>query len=196
MTQPKVVPCKTQGNGGMNYQRVALCLVTSLMPTNVGWSSNRNENRLPGRCSGTRLEEFVGEKVDKWVNEVTKLADFVILQPQACYAAFTFGLQHCWTYFLRALPDIAELLEPLKGTINEVLIPAVTNHTVTKAEHDLLCLPVCIVGLGFTDPVVISSSEYKASIKVTNPLVRQIVELEHQPPDASEIQTLQLSTRK
>ena len=51
-------------------------------------------------------------------------------------------------------------------------------------------------GLGFTDPVVTSSSEYEASIKVTNPLVRRIVEQEHQPPDASEIQTLQLSTRR
>ena len=51
-------------------------------------------------------------------------------------------------------------------------------------------------GLGFTDPVVTSSSEYEASIKVTNPLVRRIVEQEHQPPDASEIQTLQLSKRK
>ena len=29
-------PCQTQGNGGMNYQRVALRWVTSLMPRNVG----------------------------------------------------------------------------------------------------------------------------------------------------------------
>ena len=49
---------------------------------------------------------------------------------------------------------------------------------------------------GFTDPVVTSSSEYESSIKVTNPLVRRIVEQEYHPPDASEIQTLQLSTRK
>ena len=33
-------------------------------------------------------------KVDKWVNEVTKLEDFAISQPQASYAAFTFGLRH------------------------------------------------------------------------------------------------------
>ena len=142
------------------------------------------------------LEEFVGEKVDKWVNEVTKLADFAISQPQACYAAFTFGLRHRWTYFLRTLPDIAESLEPLERAINEVLIPAVTDHTVTKVERDLLAYPMRMGGLGFTEPVVTSSSEYEASIKVTNPLVRRIVEQEHQPPDASEIQPLQLSTRK
>ncbi|CAH3023576.1 unnamed protein product, partial [Porites evermanni] len=85
---------------------------------------------------------------------------------------------------------------PLKRAINEVLIPAVTDHTVTKVERDLLAYPMRMGGLGFTEPVVTSSSEYEASIKVTNPLVRRIVEQEHQPPDASEIQTLQLSTRK
>ena len=51
-------------------------------------------------------------------------------------------------------------------------------------------------GLGFTDPVVTSSSEYEASIKVTNQLVRRIVEQQHQPQDASQIQTLQISRRK
>ena len=42
------------------------------------------------------------------------------------------AMQHHWTYFLRTLLDIAELLEPLERAINEVLIPAVTDHTVTK----------------------------------------------------------------
>ena len=48
--------------------------------------------------------------------------------------------------------------------------------TVTKVECDLLVLPVGMGGLGCADPVVTSSSEYEASIKVTNPLVRRIVE--------------------
>ena len=94
-----------------------------------------------GAAVGSRsfLEEYVDEKVDKWVNEVTKLADFAISQHQASYAAFTFGLRHRWTYFLRTLLDIVQLLEPLERAINEVLIPAVTDH---KVEHDLLRLPV------------------------------------------------------
>ena len=47
------------------------------------------------------LEECVGEKVDEWVSEVTKLAEFAISQPQASYAAITFGLRYRWTYFQR-----------------------------------------------------------------------------------------------
>ena len=123
-----------------------------------------------------------GEKVDKWVNEVTKLTDFAISQPQASYAAFTFALRHRWTYLLRTLPDIAQLLEPLEPAINDVLMPAVTDHTVTKVERDFLGLPLRMDGLEFTDPLVTSSSEYEASIEVTNPLLRRIVEQEHQPP--------------
>ena len=98
--------------------------------------------------------------------------------------------------FPKNISDIAELLKPLEHAINGVLKPAVTDQRVTNLKRDLLGLLVHMGGLGFTDPVVTSSSEYEASIKVTNPLVRRIVEQEHQPPDASEIQTLQLSTRK
>ena len=47
-----------------------------------------------GAALGSRsfLAEYVGEKVDELVNEVTKLADFAISLPQASYASFTFGL--------------------------------------------------------------------------------------------------------
>ena len=51
-------------------------------------------------------------------------------------------------------------------------LPAVNDHAVIKVEHDLLRLPVHMGGLGFTDPVATSSSEYGASIKVTQPLVK------------------------
>ena len=98
--------------------------------------------------------------------------------------------------FPKNIPDIAEVLKPLEHAINVVLKPAVTDHRVTNLESNLLGLLVHLGGHGFTDPVVTSSSEYEASIKVTNPLVGRIVEQEHQPPHASEIGTLQLSTRK
>ena len=54
---------------------------------------------------------------------------------------------------------VAELLEQLERAINEVLIQAVTDHTVSKVERDLLVSPVGMGGLGFTDPVVTPSSE-------------------------------------
>ena len=46
-------------------------------------------------------------------------------------------------YFLRTLPNIAELLESLERAINGVLIPAVTDHTVTKVERATSLVSLC-----------------------------------------------------
>ena len=83
-----------------------------------------------GAVIGSRkyLQEYVSEKVTNWVSEVTKLAEFALSQPQACYGAYIFGLKHRWTYFLRTLPDIQDLLEPLENAISMVLIPSITEH--------------------------------------------------------------------
>ena len=74
------------------------------------------------------LESYVSEKVDNWVGEVAQLAEFAKAQPQASYAAYTFGLKHRWTYFIRTLPDIQDLLEPLEEAIAQVLIPATVER--------------------------------------------------------------------
>ena len=124
-----------------------------------------------GAALGSRsyLEEYVGEKVEDWVNQVPKLAEFAISQPQASYAAFMFGLRHRWTYFLRTLPDIADLLKPLERAITEALIPAITDWVITEAKRELLALPVRMGGLGLIDPARASPKEIEASVTVTGP---------------------------
>ena len=49
-----------------------------------------------------------------------------------------------------------------------------TGHTCTPAERELLALPVRLGGLGLTNPCRNATKEYKASIRVTQPLVKQI----------------------
>ena len=86
--------------------------------------------RCADRLTRTHLEEYVSEKVTNWVSEVAKLAEFALSQPQACYAAYTFGLKHRWEYFLRTLPCIQDLLESL-------LISAIMEHKLNFMEHKL-----------------------------------------------------------
>ena len=43
--------------------------------------------------SRTYLEEYVNGKVEGWVDQVVKLAEFVATYPQASYAAFTLGVE-------------------------------------------------------------------------------------------------------
>ena len=64
-----------------------------------------------GSALGSReyLEEYVGSKVEDWISQVVKLAEFAMSQLQACYAVIIFGLRHRWTYFLKTLLDIEDL---------------------------------------------------------------------------------------
>ena len=97
-----------------------------------------------GAAMGSRsyLEHYMGGKVEDWVGEVTRLEEFARSQPQASYAAFTFGLRHRWTYFMRTLLDIETLLQPLERAILDALIPSLIGRNCSEAERDLVALPV------------------------------------------------------
>ena len=142
----------------------------------------------------TLLEEYVKGKVDDWVGQLLKLAEFAAVNPQASYAAFAIGLKHRWTYYLRTLPAIEELLEPPEHSIDDALIP-MTGYTCTPAERELLALPVRLGKLGIANPCRNATKEYKASIRVSEPLVKQIQAQAHELPDDDEIRILQQCNR-
>ena len=123
--------------------------------------------------------------MSNWVHEVATLSEFALSQPQACYAAYTFGLKHRWTYFSRTLPDIQDLLEPLENAISRVLIPAITERKCNQLDRTTLALPARLGGLGFGNPCLEASREYASSVKVTTPLVEQIVSQLHELPENS-----------
>ena len=141
------------------------------------------------------VEEYVNDKVANWISEITKLAEFAVTQPQASYAAYTFGLKHRWTYFLRTLPDIQDLLEPLESAISRVLIPAITDRQCGQLDRDILALPVRLGGLGIANPSSDANFDYTSSVKVTAPLVEQIVSQVHQLPEDSLIRSAHQEVR-
>ena len=151
-----------------------------------------------GAALGSRsyLEQYVGSKEEDWVGEVTRLAEFARSQPQASYAAFTFGLRHRWTYFMRSLPDIENLLQPLERAFSEVLIPSLIGRNCSEAERNLVALPVRMVGLGLINPSDNADVEYSASIRVSAPLVSKIEAESHETPEEAEVQRLVYATRK
>ena len=122
---------------------------------------------------------------------MTKLAEFVLSQPKACYAGFTYGLKHRWTYFLRTPPDLEDLLVPLERAIADVLIPSITGHYCTQDERELLALPLRMRDMGLTNPSQEAASEYVASANISGQLSRQIKSQVHEPPDESKIHAVQ-----
>ena len=131
-----------------------------------------------GAALGPRsfVTTYMQAKVNKRIASINELAQIAKTQPHAAYSAFTHGLASKWTYFLRTIPDIAHLLQPLEDTIRHKLIPALTGRNgVSDAERDLFSLPVRLGGLGLTNPVEACSHEFTSSVKVTAPLAALIL---------------------
>ena len=119
--------------------------------------------------------EFVSKQVEKWVNQITSLSKIANHQPEAAHTAFTTCLRHKYTYFMRTIPEIAELLQPLEAAIRSLLIPALTEgRLVTDDERTLLLLPARLGGMGLTNPTQISDDEFNYSIKATKELATAI----------------------
>ena len=141
--------------------------------------------------SRSYLEQYVNGKVEEWVGQATKLVEFALTQPQACYAAFTYGLKHRWTYFQRTLPDLEDILAPLQRTIADVLVPSITGHYCTQGERKLLALPVRMGGMGLKNPSQEAGSEYAASANISGPFAERIKSQVHEPQDETEIHAIQ-----
>ena len=69
-------------------------------------------------------EVYVNDKVQGWTKDIMNLAEVASSQPHAAYAAYVHGLSSCWSYLLRTVSDIDDLLQPLENVIHQHLILA------------------------------------------------------------------------
>ena len=77
-----------------------------------------------------------------------------------------------WTYLMRTIPNLHDLLLPLEAAIYQHLIPAITGRTsCSTAERDLMALPVRLGGLGLINPAILSLPSFQASELLTDRLV-------------------------
>ena len=137
-------------------------------------------------------EQYVAGKVEEWVKEIKVLSEYAKTQPQAAYAAYTYGVKHKWNYTLRTINNIKPQLEPLEKVIREELIPTLTNRrNITDVERKVLELPPRMGGLGIVDPRDIAEREYENSRKLTASVRGHIVEQnKHGEVDNEEVRKL------
>ena len=65
---------------------------------------------------------------------VRKLSAIGVTHPHVAYCAFIHGLVGKCTYFLRTLPNISDLLQPLETTILKEFIPAIAGKFISDLE--------------------------------------------------------------
>ncbi|KAL5516321.1 hypothetical protein EMCRGX_G001614 [Ephydatia muelleri] len=81
-----------------------------------------------------------------------------------------------WVYVARTIPNIGHLLQPLEELLRTKFIPSLTGRAaLSDLERELLALPARLGGLGLLNPSHLSTTEYSASMKVTQPLVDHII---------------------
>lgn len=147
--------------------------------------SSQGQRHL-GAVLGSReyLEEYVNEKVEEWVSEVVKLSKFAERKPQA---SFSFGLKHRWTYFMRTLADIEDLLEPLEHAIADLFITSLTERKERARS-------ACTSGSHGWSGTHQHSPDCKVRIlrvhEVSAPLADKIMAQSHENPDDANVQTL------
>jgi len=114
-----------------------------------------------GAAIGSRkyVEEYVNNKVTNWISEITQLAEFSVTQLRVSYAVYAFGLKHRWTNFLRTLPDIQDLLEPLESVMSRTLIShllslllQIGRRQCGQMDRDIQALPVRLGKIGRSKP--------------------------------------------
>ena len=128
-------------------------------------------------------KEYMSEKVSRWCEEVSKLAEIAKSQPHAAFAAYIHGQQHRYRYFLRTIPTIKESLKPLDDLVTNLLIPNLTGFEINEIDRDLLSLPVSAGGLGIEKLCDISDTEFRRSVAITGPLAFLISQQHTQLPD-------------
>jgi len=91
-------------------------------------------------------QNYVREKVEKWIQRVEGLARVAAVHPHAAYAAYVAALSHTWTFTQRTMSGISHLFAPLRDTIQRKLVPALFDNKLKGVEFgddflDLVGLP-------------------------------------------------------
>ena len=148
--------------------------------------------------SKTFTEEYVSNKVEGWIKDVKNLVQIALSQPHAAYAAFVHGLSNRWSYLVRTIPDIEDLLQPLENAIQLHLIPALTGRPpCSTIERKLLALPVRLGWLGLRDPSTTSSDCFRSSERITAPLVALITSQdENEKVDIDSVRTVKNDVKR
>ena len=93
----------------------------------------------------------------------------------------------------RTIPNIGHLLQPLEELLRTKIIPSLTGRAApSDLERELLALPARL-GLRLPNPSHLSTTDYSASMKVTQPLVDHIIKQDEQY--GYEILQVQLSAK-
>ena len=82
-------------------------------------------------------KDYATEKINDCCDEMKKLTEIVLVEPQAAFEAFTHGELHKFRYFLRTFSGMEEYLQPLDSVITDLFIPSLLGAAITENERHI-----------------------------------------------------------
>ena len=145
--------------------------------------------------------KYVEELVTEWIEELRELCKVAKSEPQAAYSSFTAGYKHKMTYFMRTIPNLVSILEPLDEVINTEFIPAITEgHQCSEDDRKLLSLPVRLGGMGIPIFSELCVREFRnstlATLQLTEKIKAQISAFDLDQDREKEVQSMITAAKK
>ena len=117
--------------------------------------------------------EFISSRVRDWITNIDTLSEIAQCHPQAALTVMTHGFMSKWTYLMRVSSTSDDQWKPLEAALREKFLPALSGRQVfSDTERNLLSLPAKLGGIGVTNPTQSSGHQYKASQKISAPLMK------------------------
>ena len=104
--------------------------------------------------------------VDKWALELQELSKITKTEPHAAYSNFAFSFKMKWNYYMRAIPNLSDHLQPLEDFISNDFVPSLFGSKVKDIVRRLIALPPKLGGKGITNPLETANDDYENSIRL------------------------------
>ena len=92
--------------------------------------------------------EYIMEKINKWVAELHVLSEIAKIESQVAYTCFLSGYKRKFNYYMRTIPGMGKLSRKVDEVILTEFITAITGGTfITENDRKLLSLAPPLGGL-------------------------------------------------
>ena len=113
--------------------------------------------------------------MSEWVKQLETPTKFACTEPHAAFSSFIHGLRHRYTYFMRTVPGISHLLNPLDDAIDTFIKMFMQGYTFNRTELVLFLLPAKSGGMGLIIPSEICQEEYENSLAITKETTNKVM---------------------
>ena len=101
-------------------------------------------------------KNYISSLISQWCEVITELSLIA-----KTHSAFTSGYKQMFTFFIRTIENIENVLLPLDKVIRQKLITTLFNDFPTEELRSLIALPCKLGGMSIVNPIEIANERIR-----------------------------------